>query len=151
MAFAGATSLFAALTIHEILVFGPRNHDLIASSSTPCTDPPCLTLGVVLTGQIAKAIGASLAFAIIGGIWSTGMARLGTAMGFWVLQYAWSLIGISSGYRVHFDSDWGLWGPFAELMWHPFLTPGLLIAGLGAFYALDRVADAATAPQSMAR
>jgi hypothetical protein len=31
-------------------------------------------------------------------------------------------------------------GGFAELLWHPVTTPGLMLAGLAACLALDRLA-----------
>ena len=146
LAFAGGSSLFAALMVHEFYVFGAATHDLIGSSSAPCTEPPCLTTGVVVSGQIAKAIGAAMVFGIIGAIWHHGALRWMTAAGFWVLQYTWSLVGIASGYRLHFGTSWAWWEPFAELVWNPITTPGLLAAGLVAFVGLDRLLRPAPRP-----
>ncbi|NKX43539.1 hypothetical protein [Roseicyclus persicicus] len=139
LALAGAVTLFAALVLHEMLVFGPAGHDLIGNGSTPCPAPPCLTTGTVVTGLIAKAIGAAFAFAAIGAIWAAGRARTGLGAGFWALQYLWSLVGMASGYRDGFPGDWDWWEPFAVLLWHPVLTPALMALGLGGFLGLDRL------------
>jgi hypothetical protein len=139
LALAGGVSLFAALIVHEFHIFGAQAHDLIAASSTPCLDPPCLTVGMVVSGHIAKAVGAAMVFALIGAIWTRGAERMLIAAGYWVVQYTWSLVGIASGYRLHFGTGWAWWEPFAELMWTPIATPGLLAAGLVALIGLDRV------------
>ncbi|WP_038650350.1 hypothetical protein [Roseicyclus elongatus] len=139
LSIAGALSLFAALMGHEFFVFGGQGHDLIEPSTALCAAPPCLTVEVVVSGQVAKAIGAAMAFAIIGVIWVQGRSRMLIGAGFWTLQFCWSLVGVASGYRLHFGTDWGWWEPFARLMWHPLVTPGLLVAGLAAFLGLDRV------------
>jgi hypothetical protein len=139
LALAGSVTLFIALVLHEMLVFGPGGHDLIAGDTAPCPDPPCLTTGTVMTGHIAKALGAALAFAAIGVLVPRGRARGALGGLFWAGQYLWSLVGIASGYRDQFGADWAWWEPFTALMWHPVLTPGLMAAGLGAFLGLDRL------------
>ena len=139
LALAGAVSLFGVLLAHELLAFGTEPHDFIAPAGAPCPDPPCLTTGMVITGQLAKAIGAGIVFAIIGAIWTSGAKRWLLAGGFFALQYLWSLVGIASGYRSHFGTSWAWWEPFAELLWHPVTTPALLLAGLAGCLGLDRV------------
>lgn len=140
-------SLFAVLLIHEFLAFGAYPNDLIAPAGAPCPEPPCLTTGMVVSGQMAKAIGAGFVFALIGAVWTAGAARWLIAAGYWVVQYLWSLIGIASGYRLHFGSGWAWWEPFADLLWHPVTTPVLLLAGLAGCLGLDRLAR----PWRMAR
>jgi len=140
LALAGGLSLFAVLLIHEVLAFGTQPHDLIAPAGAACAGPPCLTMGTVVTGLVAKAIGAGAVFAVIGAVWTTGAARWTIAGGFFALQYLWSLIGIASGYRGHFGTTWTWWAPFAELLWHPVTTPALLLAGLAGCLGLDRLA-----------
>lgn len=139
LALAGALSLFAVLLLHEVLAFGTLPHDLIAPAGAPCPEPPCLTMGTVVTGLVAKAIGAGVVFAAIGAIWTTGAARRVIAGGFFALQYLWSLVGIASGYRRHFGTGWDWWEPFAVLLWHPVTTPALLLAGLAGCLGLDRM------------
>ncbi|MFW5641136.1 MAG: hypothetical protein ACOCY0_00045 [Roseicyclus sp.] len=138
LALAGSASLFAALLIHELVSFGGAARGLIGSGAAPCPAPPCLTLGVVVSGQVAKAVGAAFVFAAIGAIWMRGQARWTVAVVYWALQYLWALLGIASGYRAQFGSGWAWWEPFAVLLWHPLLTPGLMLAGLAACLGLDR-------------
>ena len=140
LALAGGLTIFAVLLTHELTVFGGAALGLIRPGSAPCPAPPCLTMDMIVWGHVAKAIGAGLVFAVIGAIWTRGPLRLAIAGGFWVLQYLWSLVGIASGYRAHFGSGWAWWEPFAELLWHPVTTPGLMLAGLAACLALDRLA-----------
>jgi hypothetical protein len=139
LALAGAASLFAVLLTHEFLAFGTQPNDLIAPAGAPCPEPPCLTTGMVVTGLVAKAIGAGFVFALIGAVWTSGAARWLMAGVFFALQYLWSLVGIASGYRGHFGSTWAWWEPFAELLWHPVTTPALLMAGLVGCLGLDRL------------
>jgi hypothetical protein len=139
LALAGAVTLFAALFVHEMLVFGPGGHDLIASGTAPCPEPPCLTTGTVVTGLIAKAIGAAMAFGVIGAVWVAGPVRRGLGVALWSVQYLWSLVGMASGYRDGFPGDWDWWEPFAVLLWHPALTPALMALGLAVFLGLDRL------------
>lgn len=140
LAIAGGLSIFAVLLIHELTVFGGAALGLIRPGSAPCPAPPCLTVGVIVWGHVAKAMGAGLVFAVIGAIWTRGPARWAIAGAFWVLQYLWSLVGIASGYRAHFGSGWTWWEPFAQLLWHPVTTPGLMLVGLLACLTLDRLA-----------
>jgi hypothetical protein len=137
LAVAGGLSIFAVLLIHELTVFGGAALGLIRPGGAPCATPPCLTVDVIVWGHVAKAIGAGIVFAVIGAIWTRGPARWAIAGSFWVLQYLWSLVGIASGYRAHFGSGWAWWEPFAELLWHPVTTPGLMVAGLGTCLLLD--------------
>ena len=58
----GALSLLVVLLAHEWLSFGPSGHDLIAAASAPCPEVPCVTLGTIITAQIAKALGAAMLF-----------------------------------------------------------------------------------------
>ncbi|MCT4684124.1 MAG: hypothetical protein N4A39_10390 [Roseicyclus sp.] len=139
LATAGAVSLFAVLLVHEFLAFGTQPNDLIAPAGAVCVAPPCLTTATVVTGLVAKAIGAGVVFAIIGAVWTAGRARWLIAGGFFALQYLWSLVGIASGYRGHFGTAWAWWEPFADLLWHPVTTPALLMAGLVGCLGLDRL------------
>ncbi|MBF9059927.1 hypothetical protein HKCCSP123_12115 [Rhodobacterales bacterium HKCCSP123] len=139
LALAGSASLFVVLLVHEILAFGTQPNDLIAPSGAPCAEPPCLTTGMVVTGLLAKSLGAGIVFAIIGALWTTGPARWLIAAGFFALQYLWSLVGIASGYRGYFGTNWAWWEPFAELLWHPVTTPALLLAGMAGCLGLDRL------------
>lgn len=139
LAAAGGLSLFCVLLLHEVLVFGAQAHDLIAPVTAPCPEPPCLTTGMVIAGHVAKAVGAGIVFAIIGAVWTMGPARWMVSGLFFALQYLWSLVGIASGYRLHFGTGWDWWEPFAQLLWHPVTTPALLLAGLAGCLGLDRV------------
>ena len=139
LAVAGALSLFPVLLLHEFLVFGAQAHDLIAPASAPCPDPPCLTSAMVVSGHVAKAVGAGLVFAIIGAVWTKGPGRWLIAAAFFALQYTWSLVGIASGYRLHFGTGWAWWEPFAVILWHPVTTPALLLAGLLACLGMDQM------------
>lgn len=136
LALIGALTLTPALTVHDILSFGPRGHDLIAAWGTRCTAWPCATMNLVVYGQIAKGIGAALVFGLIGAFTISLRGRLGLGAVAWVVQYFWSLAGIASGYRGFYDAPWRWWEPFAELMWAPALTLALMGGGLGMFAAL---------------
>lgn len=152
LALAGGLSIFAVLLIHEVSAFGGATLGLIGPGSGPCAAPPCVTMGTIVSGHVAKALGAALVFAVIGAIWTRGPARLAIAGGFWALQYVWSLVGIASGYRAHFGSGWAWWEPFAELLWHPLVTPGLMLLGLAVCLGLDRgLAPRLPAPSLKAR
>ena len=140
LALAGGASLCIVLLIHEFLAFGVAPNDMIAPAGTPCPDPPCLTSGMVVSGAVAKGVGAGMILAIIGAIWTSGPARWAIAGGYWVVQYLWSLIGIASGYRLHFGTGWTWWEPFAELLWNPVTTPALMLAGLVGCLGIDRLA-----------
>jgi hypothetical protein len=137
LALIGALTLSPLLAAHDILSFGPRGHDLIAPWGTNCTEWPCATMNLVVSGQIAKGIGAALVFALIGAVTISFRGRLGLGGAAWVVQYFWSLVGIASGYRGHFGTDWRWWDPFAKLLWSPGLTLGLMVCGLGAFLGLS--------------
>lgn len=147
LAAAGAVSLFAALLVHELSAFGGPALGLIQPASAPCAEPPCLTVGLVVSGHVAKALGAGVVFALIGAFWTRGPARWIIAGAFWALQYLWSLVGIASGYRAHFGTGWAWWEPFAELLFHPLTTPGLMLTGLAAFLLLDRAGRGAGPPR----
>lgn len=140
LAVTGAVSLFAVLLIHELLVFGGPAMGLIQPASAVCATPPCLTVDMIVWGHVAKAIGAGVVFALVGAVWTGGRKRWAIAGGFWALQYLWSLVGIASGYRAHFGTGWTWWEPFAQLLFHPLTTPGLMLAGLSVFISLDLAA-----------
>ena len=138
LALGGAISLFGALLAHDLLSFGASGHDMIVEAGASCDMPPCLTMGVVLAGHMAKAVGAGLVFALIGAVWVAGPARGVLGASLWVMQYIWSLIGIASGHRASFGTSWRWWEPFAELMWDPVLTLGLMVGGLLTFWLAVR-------------
>lgn len=138
LAVAGALSLFAVLATHEILVFGAPGHGIIGQPG--CAASLCPAMSVVITGLVFKAIGAGLALGVLGMLLPGGPARLWGASLLWAGQYLWALVGIASAYRVHFGTTWRWWEPFTSLIWHPVATPALMIAGLCAFLALDRLA-----------
>ncbi len=135
---AGALALFAVLLAHEFLSFGPRGHGLINADRSTCPDIACPTTGILVVAHIAKAIGAAFLFGIIGAIWTSGVARLTITAAAFALQYVWSLVGMASGYRIHFGTTWAWWEPFAELLWHPATTLLLLALGLALCLSLDR-------------
>ena len=137
LALAGALSLFAALAAHEILIFGPRGHDIIGQDG--CPQSLCPDMTAVIIGLLAKAIGAGLALALLGAIVPMNPARMRGAALLWAAQYLWALLGIASAYRIHFGTTWRWWEPFVGLMWHPLLTPALLLAGLAVFLGIDRL------------
>lgn len=134
---AGALSLFTALLTHEILSFGAAGHAIIGRAT--CPDWPCPTLSLIVVGLVFKGIGAGLAFGAFGALVPVPPARLWGAGVLWAVQYLWGLVGIASGYRDQFGPDWRWWEPFADLLWHPALTLGLLGAGLVLFLGLDRL------------
>ena len=138
LALAGAISTFAVLLSHELLVFGDAALGLIVPDAAPCPAPPCLTVELIVWGHIAKAVGAAFVFALVGAIWTRGPLRWWLAGVVWVVEYLWSLVGIASGYRAHFGTGWAWWEPFAQLLWNPVTTPGLMLAGLMALFAMDR-------------
>lgn len=137
LALAGALSLFAALVIHEILSFGAAGHAMIGRAD--CPDWPCPTLSLIVVGLVFKGIGAGIAFAVLGLLMAQAPGRLWGAGLLWVVQYLWGLVGIASGYRDQFGSTWRWWEPFAELLWQPVLTLGLMAAGVGLMVGIDRV------------
>ncbi|MEX3014471.1 hypothetical protein [Gymnodinialimonas hymeniacidonis] len=139
LALAGATSLLAVLLAHEILTFGAPGHGLINADRSICPDIACPTTGMIVVAHIAKAIGAAFLFGIIGAVWISGRTRIAVATVAFSLQYLWSLVGMASGYRIHFGTTWAWWEPFTELLWHPALTLALMVAGLALLFALDRL------------
>jgi len=136
LALIGALTLFPALLTHDILSFGSHGHDLIAPWGTQCTEWPCATMNFVVSGQIAKGVGAAMVFALIGAFTVSLRGRIGLGAAAWLVQFFWSSAGIASGYRDHFEAEWRWWEPFAVLMWAPALTLSLLGAGLAGFIAL---------------
>jgi hypothetical protein len=136
---AGSSTLFAALLTHEILSFGAAGHDVITRDPAACTALPCVTLGTVVTGHLAKAVGTAIAFVVIGALLVGQAARWPIAAVIWVALYLWSLVGIASGYRARFGSDWAWWQPFAELAWSPGVTLGLMLLGLLCCAGCDRL------------
>jgi hypothetical protein len=142
LALAGGISLFAVLLAQELMIFGEGGHALILANAAPCPVVPCVTVSMVVAGHVAKAIGAALAFALIGAIWLGGAARWSIAAPVWVGLYLWSLVGIASGYRSQFGTSWDWWEPFAELLWSPAMTLGLMATGLLACVGLDRLGRA---------
>jgi hypothetical protein len=140
---AGSVTLFAALLTHEILSFGATGHDVIAHDAVACTVLPCVTLGTIVTGHMAKAVGTAIAFVVIGALLVGRAARGPIAALIWVALYLWSLVGIASGYKALFGSDWAWWEPFTELAWSPGVTLGLMLLGLLCCAGFDRVTRAA--------
>jgi hypothetical protein len=134
----GALSLLVVLLAHEWVSFGPSGHDLIAAASAPCPEVPCVTLGTIITAQIAKALGAAMLFWGIGAIWVSGRMRWAIAAPVWLAEYLWSLVGIASSHRGAFRDDWRWWEPFVVLMWSPVTTPALAILGMGIWFGLAR-------------
>ena len=137
LALAGALSLFAALLAHEILTFGASGHAIIGQAE--CPDWPCPTLSVIIVGLVFKGIGAGLAFAALGAFVTLAPSRLRAAGLLWIVQYLWGLVGMASGYREQFGTTWAWWEPFAELLWQPALSLGLMAAGIVLMLGIDRV------------
>ncbi len=137
LALAGAVSLFAALAAHESLVFGAHGHAIIGQPG--CALSLCPSGGAIVVGLVAKAIGAGLALGVLGALLPAAPARLRGASMLWTVQYLWALVGIASSYRIHFGTSWRWWEPFVALIWHPVLTPALLVAGLAVMLAVDRI------------
>lgn len=134
LALIGATTLCAALALHELLSFGPGGYDVIARAGSPdCRAAPCVSPQMVIFGQIAKAVGAALVFALVGAFTVSLRGRLGVGAALWVAQYFWSMLGIASGYRAQFGTTWAWWEPFAELMWRPGMSLPLMLGGLAIF------------------
>lgn len=134
---AGAVSLFCVFATHEILVFGPHGHDIIGQAN--CPPSLCPPMAAVLTGLAAKSIGAGLALGCLGALLPAGPVRLRAGATLWAAQYLWGLVGIASAYRSNFGTTWRWWEPMIGLLWHPVLTPALLVAGLAVFLGLDRL------------
>jgi hypothetical protein len=134
---AGALSLFSAFATHEILVFGAQGHGIIGQAN--CPPSLCPPMAMVLTGLAAKSIGAGLALGLLGALLTAGPVRARAAAALWAVQYLWGLVGIASAYRSNFGATWRWWEPFFALMFHPILTPGLLLVGLALFTGAERL------------
>lgn len=132
-------SLFAALLIHEIFTFGASGHAIIGRAD--CPDWPCPTLSLIVVGLVFKAIGAGLAFGVFGALVPHAPGKAWGAGLLWMVQYLWGLVGMASGYREQFGTTWRWWEPFAELLWQPLLTLGLMLGGLLAFWLAVRMLD----------
>lgn len=125
--------------IHEVITFGygwgvltgERDRHLLNGYLTV----PSMTL-FQLIGGVIDGVVLGILTVVFWGTWAC----------VWVLSFAFVGLyflagnGTAVNYRVEFGATWQFPEPFWELLFHPVLTPALLVVGLWVFLALTRAA-----------
>lgn len=99
-------------------------------SDSGCHAADCAGIAVLLIASAFHVVAVALLFALAGALFPHGPNRTPILATLWLFSSLCLLTSIASGYRAGYGATWLWHEPFVELLFHPIVTPSLLVAGL---------------------